>query len=38
MQLPAWTNSTLFWEAAFLIALLLLIFSHKISVEGAVSV
>lgn len=37
MQMPAFTQSAAFWEACFLVALLLLIFSHKISVEGMVS-
>lgn len=37
MQLPAWTQSVVFWEIAFVVALLMLIFSHKISIEGSVS-
>lgn len=37
MTLPAWTQSPVFWEIAFVIALLLLVFSHKISIEGSVS-
>lgn len=37
MTLPAFTQSAAFWEVCFVIALLLLIFSHKISVEGMVA-
>jgi hypothetical protein len=37
MQMPAFVQSQAFWEVAFVIALLLLIFSHKITVEGMVS-
>jgi hypothetical protein len=37
MQMPAFTQSAAFWEVCFVVALLLLIFSHKISVEGMVS-
>lgn len=29
-------ESPLFWEGAFLVALALLIFSHKISIEGMI--
>lgn len=37
MQMPAFMQSAAFWEVAFVVALVLLIFSHKISVEGMVS-
>jgi hypothetical protein len=30
-------NSPLFWEAAFLLAIVLLIGAHKVSVEGMIS-
>lgn len=34
MKMPAFTQSPYFWEGAFIFALLLLIASHKISIEG----
>ena len=36
MTMPAFTKSPYFWEGAFVFALLLLIASHKISIEGLV--
>lgn len=36
MTLSEMKNSPLFWEGAFLLALTLLIFSHKISIEGMI--
>ena len=36
MTLAQLKNSPLFWEGAFLAALVLLIFSHKISIEGMI--
>lgn len=30
-------NNSMFWEGAFVVALLLLIFAHKVSIEGMVS-
>lgn len=35
--MPAFTQSAQFWEVCFVVALLLLIFSHKISIEGMVA-
>ena len=35
-KLSGLTQSPLFWEGAFLFALVLLILSHKISVEGMI--
>lgn len=37
MSLSNLKDSPLFWEGAFLVALVLLIASHKISVEGMIS-
>jgi hypothetical protein len=34
--LSSLANSSTFWQVAFVVALVLLIFSHKISVEGMV--
>lgn len=36
MSLSQLKESPLFWEGAFLLALVLLIFSHKISIEGMI--
>lgn len=36
MTLAQIKASPLFWEGAFLLALTLLIFSHKISIEGMI--
>lgn len=36
MTLSELKNNPLFWEGAFLLALTLLIFSHKISIEGMI--
>lgn len=35
-MLSSLTQSKGFWEAAFVVALLLLIFSHKVTVEGMI--
>lgn len=36
MSLSELKSNPLFWEGAFLLAVVLLIFSHKISVEGMI--
>lgn len=36
MSLSSLKNSPLFWEGAFLIAIVLLIGSHKLSIEGMI--
>lgn len=36
-KIQALAQNPLFWEGAFLVAIILLIASHKISVEGMIS-